>query len=156
MTFGNSVVVVNTMITQAKNYNNMIETQINSLQYCNNLSLDIVGYSLVKSLSDSSEERLANEATVSEWLQNLAEFAAIFFKKYCRVDMTGLLAYLLNRMRFDNEYNETIILKEVIAKMFGWSQFNINEMTPSQLQSLAGGFALRLELMAQTTQFKRT
>lgn len=65
--------------------------------------------------------------------------------------MTALLLYLLNRMKFDNEYNEMIILKEVIAKMFGWSSFNINEMTPSQLQSLAGGFALRLELMAQTT-----
>lgn len=45
--------------------------------------------------------------------------------------MIGLLTYLLNRMRFDNEFNELIILKEVIAKMFGWSQFNINEMTAS-------------------------
>jgi hypothetical protein len=32
-------------------------------------------------------------------------------------------------MRKDNEFNEMIILKEVMAKMFGWSQFNINEMT---------------------------
>ena len=43
--------------------------------------------------------------------------------------MVGLLTYLLNKMRFDNEYNETIILKEVISKMLGWSQFNVNEMT---------------------------
>lgn len=41
------------------------------------------------------------------------------------------MTYLLNKMIIDNEYNEMIILKEVIAKMFGWSQFNINEMTAS-------------------------
>lgn len=62
--------------------------------------------------------------------------------------MQGLLTYLLNRMRFDQEYNETVILKEVIAKMFGWSHFNVNEMTAAQLQSLAGGLALKLELMS--------
>jgi THO complex subunit 2 len=72
---------------------------------------------------------LDNEANLAEWLSNLAEFAALFFKKYCNVDMSALLNYLLNRMRIDNEYNEMVILKEVIAKMFGWSQFNVNEMT---------------------------
>ena len=45
--------------------------------------------------------------------------------------MVGLLTYLLSKMRIDNEFNELIILKEVIAKMFGWSQFNVNEMTAS-------------------------
>ena len=48
-----------------------------------------------------------------------------------------------------------IILKEVVASMFGWSMFNIDEMTQQQLSSLSGGFALRLELMSQTSQFKK-
>ena len=43
--------------------------------------------------------------------------------------MQGLMVYILNRMRDDHEFTETVILKEVIAKMFGWSQFNVNEMT---------------------------
>ncbi len=72
----------------------------------------------------------------------------MFYKKYCDVDIIGMFTYLLNRMRKDNDYNRMIILREVIAKMFGWSMFEVDEMTDSQLQSLAGGFVLRLELMA--------
>lgn len=107
----------------------MIEAQVQSLQYCSPLALDIVAYSFLRLVSDCNEDRLDKEANISDWLQNLAEFAALFFKKYCQVDMVGILTYLLNRIKIDNEYNEMIILKEVIAKMYGWSQFNINEMT---------------------------
>ena len=100
------------------------------MQYCSELSLDVVAWTLIRIVSDArEEERLDKEANVVDWLSNLAEFAALFFKKYCQVDMRGLLEYLLNRMRMDQEYNEMVILREVIAKMFGWSQFNINEMT---------------------------
>lgn len=65
------------------------------------------------------------------WLLNLSEFAAHFFRKFCTVDLVPLLTYLLNKMRFENESTEMVILKEVIARMFGWSQFNINEMSAS-------------------------
>jgi hypothetical protein len=53
----------------------------------------------------------------------------MFFKKYHQVDMIGLFTYLLNKMRKDNDHNQMIILKEVVASMFGWSMFNIDEMT---------------------------
>jgi hypothetical protein len=43
--------------------------------------------------------------------------------------MVGLFTYLLNRMRADKEHNQMIMLKEVVASMFGWSMFNIDEMT---------------------------
>lgn len=81
----------------------------------------MVAYTLVRILSDSTEGKLDNEANYSEWLSNLAEFAALFFKKYCHVDMQGLLNYLLDKMRCENEFNETLVLKEVISKMLGWS-----------------------------------
>jgi|LauGreDrversion4_2_1035121.scaffolds.fasta_scaffold32375_5 hypothetical protein len=29
----------------------------------------------------------------------------------------------------DNEYNLIIVLKEVVKDMFGWSMFNVDEMT---------------------------
>lgn len=58
-------------------------------------------------------------------------------------------------MRIDNDHTQMIILREVVANMFGWSMFNVDEMTATQLSALAGGFALRLELMSQTSQFKR-
>jgi len=37
----------------------------------------------------------------------------------------GLLTYLLNKMRMENEYNQMIILREVIAQMFGWSMYDV-------------------------------
>ncbi|CDW79776.1 tho complex subunit 2-like [Stylonychia lemnae] len=153
---GNALIVMNTVLSYAKNYRNMIEAQIQSLSLFGPLQLDMVAFSLVRLISDSPEQRLDSEANPNDWLQNLAEYSALFFKKYCQVDMVGLLTYLLNKMRYDNEFNEMIILKEVIAKMFGWSQFNVNEMTPSQLQALAGGIVLRLEHMSQYNNFKRT
>src|SRR5688500_13320930 len=106
-----------------------------------------MAYTLVRHLSDSTSPSLDNEANISQWLLNLCEFAALFFKKYCNTDMLGLLNYLLNKMRRDNEYNQIVLLKEIVVKMFGWSSFNINEMSTSQLSSLAGGFCLKLELM---------
>ena len=92
-----------------------------------------MAYTLVRHLSDSNSPSLDNEANIAQWIQNLSEFASLFFKKYCHVDMLGLLNYLLNQLRTKNEFVHMVILKEVIAKMFGWSQFNINEMSTSQL-----------------------
>jgi hypothetical protein len=59
----------------------------------------------------------------------MAQFAASFFKKYYWVDIVPLFMYLLNKMRVDNEHNQMILLKEVVASMFGWSMFNVDEMT---------------------------
>ena len=39
--------------------------------------------------------------------------------------------------------------------MFVWSMHDVDEMNSQQLGALAGGFALRLELMSQASQFKR-
>jgi hypothetical protein len=61
-------------------------------------------YTIVRILSDSKERPLDDEANVSDWLKNIASFAASFFKKYCTVDIVGLLRYLLEKMRKDNEY----------------------------------------------------
>jgi len=56
-------------------------------------------------MSDIKDPALDEEANVKNWLQNLAQFAAMFFKKYHQVDMVGLFTYLLNRMRSDNEHH---------------------------------------------------
>lgn len=111
---------------------------------------------IVKELTDTNDDRLDKEANTAEWLSNIAQFTALFYRKYWQVDMVGIMNYLLSRMIMDKEFNEIIILKEVISKMIGWSQFNIKESTESQLQCLAGGFGLRLELMSQVNLFKRT
>lgn len=151
----NSLILFETMLKQAKDYENMIEPLTQCLSSCNDMSLDMCAYTIVRSFSDCREQPLAEEANVADWLKNIAQFAATFFKKYCSVDIVGLLTYLLNKMRFDNEYIQMVVLQKVIADMFGWSMHDVDEMNSQQLGALAGGFALRLELMSQASQFKR-
>jgi len=67
--------------------------------------LDVCAYTILRLMSDIKDLALDEEANVKNWLQNLAQFAAMFFKKYHQVDMVGLFTYLLNRMRSDNEHN---------------------------------------------------
>lgn len=43
--------------------------------------------------------------------------------------MEPIFTYLLNKMRMDGEINKMIILREVVASMFGWNMFNVDEMT---------------------------
>jgi hypothetical protein len=88
----------------------MIEPLTQCLSTCNDLSLDICAYTIVRVLSDSKENLLDDENNVADWLKNIAQFAATFFKKYFHVDILGLLTYLLNAMRVDNEYISMIVL----------------------------------------------
>jgi Transcription- and export-related complex subunit len=102
---GNALILFETMIKQAREYDNMIEALNLSMASCCDLSLDICAYTIVRSVSDCKEQELDKEANVQGWLTNMAKFAALFFKKYCQVDIVGLLTYLLNKMRMDNDYN---------------------------------------------------
>jgi len=66
---GNALVVFDTMLKQAKQYDNMIEALNQSLATCNELSLDICGYTLLRVISDCKDSPLdEREANVSSWL----------------------------------------------------------------------------------------
>lgn len=62
---GNALIVFDTLITNAKSYRNMIEAQVQTLSTCNELSLDIMAYTLVRHLCDSTSPSLDNEANIS-------------------------------------------------------------------------------------------
>ncbi len=98
---------------------------------CNELSLDVFAYTLLRHISDSKDHAYTSskDSEIPPWLTNIAQFAAIFFKKYNKVDIEPLFTYLLNKMRMDHEINQMIILREVVASMFGWNMFNVDEMT---------------------------
>ena len=127
---GNSLIVFDIIIKQAKQYDNQIESLNQSMANCNELSLDIFAYNLLRHISEAKDVGLYHDSEVPPWLTNIAQFAAIFFKKYNKVDIEPLFTYLLNKMRLDGEINYMIILREVVASMFGWNMFNVDEMTP--------------------------
>jgi len=96
---------------------------------CNELSLDVFAYTLLRHISDAKEINVSKDSEIPPWLTNLAQFASIFFKKYNKVDIEPLFTYLLSKMRIDGEINQMVILREVVASMFGWNMFNVDEMT---------------------------
>ena len=59
--------------------------------------------------------------------------------------MTGFLTYILNRMRTENEYTLGFVLNALVAKMFGWKDYVVNELRASELHRLASGLLLLLE-----------
>ena len=64
------------------------------------------------------------------------------FRKY-NIDLTGLLQYVTNQMKACKSY-DLLILREIIVKMAGIEV--TEEMTPDQLDALAGGELLRAEV----------
>jgi hypothetical protein len=74
--------VFDTLLKSAKEYENTIEALNLSLASCNPLSLDVCAYTILRLMSDIKDPALDEEANIRNWLQNLSQFAAMFFKKY--------------------------------------------------------------------------
>ena len=72
----------------------------------------------------------------------LASFCGTVFRKY-NIELTGLLQYVTNQMKACKSY-DLLILREIIVKMAGIEV--TEEMTPDQLDALAGGELLRAEV----------
>jgi len=117
----NAVNMFDQMISLVKTYDNQIQTFINSLIYCTHLALDIVIYTMLRQLTDSDRPPFDNEtSTVALHLQNFASFSGLFFKKYHYVDQIGLMTVLLNLVK-QGETTTLVILRETMAKMYGWN-----------------------------------
>ena len=77
----------------------------------------------------------------------LASFCGTVFRKY-NIELTGLLQYVTNQLKAGKSY-DLLILREIIVKMAGIEV--TEEMTPDQLDALAGGELLRAEVRTSTT-----
>jgi hypothetical protein len=142
---GNALIVFELIVNNAKSYDNMIEAQMQAIANCQELSLDIMGFTITKHLADSTEQALDDEANVEKWLNYLTKFASCFFKKYHNVDIVGLLTFLLHRQRDEDNFLLGYVLNQIIAKMFGWHDLVINQLPANQLNIIAAGFVLMLE-----------
>jgi hypothetical protein len=67
----NPLIVFDTLLKLAKEYDNIIEPLNLSLASCNAMSLDVCAYTILRLVSDIKEEPLDKEANVQHWLQNL-------------------------------------------------------------------------------------
>ena len=77
---------------------------------------------------------------IAGWLQCLATFIGHVWRRYSGVDMHGLLAYILTRLRAD-ECLDLVVLQELLARVCNveWQE----ELSGDALDKLAGGRTLR-------------
>ena len=129
---GNAVIAFDTLIASAKAYANQIEPQIMAISLSQDLALDIMAFTVMKHLADSAQRPLDGNNDVAPWLQNLSEFAAQFFRKYQTVDMSGLLTFLVHKLRDeDDSFILGFMINRIISKMFGWTDLEIHQLTES-------------------------
>ena len=117
-----------------------------AISLCQDLSFDMMAFTIMRHLADSTKRPLDSNNDIAQWLQNLSEFAAQFFRKYQTVDMSGLLTFLVHKLRDeDDSFYLGYMINKIISKMFGWTDLEIHQLTESQLNILACGFVLMLE-----------
>ncbi|XP_053599966.1 THO complex subunit 2 [Plodia interpunctella] len=126
------------MLLQIQTYDNLIGPVVESLKYLTSLSLDVLGYCLVEALARRGGGAAAAHPP---WLQALAAFAGAAFKKH-NIELTALLQFVANRLKAQQSH-DLLILKEIVQKMAGIEA--AEEMTPEQLDAMAGGELLKGE-----------
>ena len=99
MSCGNALITFSLMANDAKNYENMHEAQLLAIAGCGELSFDIVAFSCLSKLADTSDSHFDVEGNYAKWLQNITEFAGSFFKRYPNVEITPLFTYLCHMIR---------------------------------------------------------
>ena len=65
---GNAIIAFDTIGAQAKAYDNQIETQIQAISHSQDLSLDIMAFTIVKHLADTKESTLDKAHGIATWL----------------------------------------------------------------------------------------
>ncbi|XP_045763498.1 THO complex subunit 2 isoform X4 [Maniola jurtina] len=126
------------ILLQIQSYDNLIGPVVESLKYLTSLSLDVLGYCLVEALAS---RRGTAGAAHPPALQALAAFSAAAFKKH-NIELTALLQFVANRLKAQQSH-DLLILKEIVQKMAGIEA--AEEMTPEQLDAMAGGELLKGE-----------
>ncbi|XP_068627551.1 THO complex subunit 2 [Battus philenor] len=127
------------MLLQIQTYDNLIGPVVESLKYLTSLSLDVLGYCLLEALCAGKAN--SGGAAHPPWLQALAAFAGAAFKKH-NIELTALLQFVANRLKAQQS-QDLLILKEIVQKMAGIEA--AEEMTPEQLDAMAGGELLKGE-----------
>ena len=66
------------------------------------------------------------------------------------------MIYVLNRLKDGDNFHEAIFLSGILQTMFGQKDLQVNLLNEKQLQSLAGGMQLKLEMLRHTKQYQLT
>ncbi|EKM59356.1 uncharacterized protein PHACADRAFT_191704 [Phanerochaete carnosa HHB-10118-sp] len=140
----NPLILFSNTINQVMAYENLAEAVIRTLTYTTVMGFDVLLYVIIEAFSNPNKARVKDDGVnTSDWLQNLASFTGLLFRKYTG-DITYLLKYLVHQLQ-NGQVSEIIILRELIWKIAGIEP--LPNLTDSQVVAMAGGPNLRIEVL---------
>lgn len=115
---------------------------VDSLKFMTPLSYDVLSYCIIVAISDADKDKMKHDSTnISSWLQSIATFCALVFKKY-PIELIAMIQYVINQLKNRKSY-DLLILQEIVQKMCGIEV--LSEVNDLQLEAMAGGDILRQE-----------
>eukprot|EP00826_Nyctotherus_ovalis_P047430 TRINITY_DN5453_c0_g1_i8.p1 TRINITY_DN5453_c0_g1~~TRINITY_DN5453_c0_g1_i8.p1 ORF type:complete len:1085 (+),score=310.03 TRINITY_DN5453_c0_g1_i8:465-3719(+) len=154
LSHSNPCILFDFLFIAIKSYENQIQSIITSLTNCTPLALDIIVYILLRHISETGKEKLEVDGGISSWMNNLASFAGQFFRKYWWADPKSIFHYVCGKLKIGSA-EDIIVLSEIMSRMTGYSPLELDKMTESQFESMAGGKHLKVVVLNFSSDVKR-
>ncbi|KAK0490679.1 transcription factor/nuclear export subunit protein 2-domain-containing protein [Armillaria novae-zelandiae] len=139
-------------VNQIMAYDNLASVVIQALRFVTNMGFDVLVFIILDALSNQKKERVKEDGVnTSDWLQSLASFTGMLFRRYS-ADLTPVLKYIVHQLQ-NGMTSEIVVLRELIWKMAGVEP--LPSLSDSQIMAMAGGPALRIEAIASATRGAR-
>ncbi|KAM6495643.1 Transcription factor/nuclear export subunit protein 2 domain containing protein [Amanita muscaria] len=139
-------------VNQIMAYDNLASVVIQALRYVTNMGFDVLVYIILDALTNPRKERVKDDGVnTSDWLQSLASFTGMLFRRYS-ADLTPFLKYIVHQLH-NAQTTEIAVLRELIWKMAGIEP--LPSLSESQIAAMAGGPVLRIEAVASATRGAR-
>ncbi len=153
LSHSNPCILFDLILTQSRSYENQIQPIVSTLNICSSLALDVISYVLLRHISDN-RDKLEADGNISSWLNNLATFGGHFFRKYHWVDVRSVFHYVCGKLKTGCT-TETIVLTELMTRMTGYSNLDLDKMTEKQFEAMAGGKTLQIEALGFANDVRR-
>jgi THO complex subunit 2 len=129
-------------LAQIQRYDNFILPVVESLKFMTPLSYDVLSFCIIIAVSDPDKDKMKHDSTnLSTWLQSIATFSALAFKKY-PIELIAIIQCVIDQLKLKKS-SDLLILQEIVQKMSGIEV--LSEVNDLQLEAMAGGDLLRQE-----------
>nr|VWP00540.1 Palmitoyltransferase AKR1 (EC (Ankyrin repeat-containing protein AKR1) [Ganoderma boninense] len=152
LAYSNPCIFFTNAVNQVMAYDNLAGVVIQALNYVTNMGFDVLVYIILDALANPNKERVKDDGVnISDWLQSLAAFTGMLFRRYS-ADLTPLLTYVVHQLQ-NGQTTELVVFRELIWKMAGIEP--LPSLSDSQVIAMAGGPTLRIEAVASNTRGAR-
>ncbi|TBU49613.1 transcription factor/nuclear export subunit protein 2-domain-containing protein [Dichomitus squalens] len=152
LAYSNPCIFFTNAVNQVMAYDNLAGVVIQSLNYVTLMGFDVLVYIILDAFANPNKERVKDDGVnISDWLQSLASFTGMLFRRYS-ADLTPLLTYVVHQLQ-NGQTTEIVVFRELIWKMAGIEP--LPSLSDSQIAAMAGGPTLRIEAVASSTRGAR-